>query len=283
MFTLVIGGLFPAFGTISHYQSGILVEHTRAAWRGIFGNPNEDAYALIVLVPIAMALASKSRWLIRIALWGVIAVYMLAIFLTFSRGGLIALFAVIGLMGWKQKSMVIKVGMVAALIAGIAVIGMFWTRNSGNFNNIKQDTTVQERLATFQAGGLMFFHNPILGVGPGDSMVAYPLYVPRNAHCGCQDQLIVHNSFIQVLGELGLAGFIPFMIFIFASIYQAWKLESGPVGGYAMALGLAMWGFVMCSLSGGFTYSWWPYIVVGLIAAAKRISDSRTETLQHGV
>jgi O-antigen ligase len=87
--------------------------------------------------------------------------------------------------------------------------------------------------------------------------------------------MIVHNSFIQVLGELGIAGFIPFMIFVFGSLYQAWRMEKGPVGAYAMALGSAMWGFVMSSLSGGFTYTWWPYILVGLIAAAKRITESR--------
>src|SRR5581483_3340223 len=88
MFTLVIGGIFPAVGTISHYKEGILVEHSRAAWRGIFGNPNEVAYALIILVPIALTLAGKSGWGVRIGLWLVLAIYMLAIFLTFSRGGL---------------------------------------------------------------------------------------------------------------------------------------------------------------------------------------------------
>src|SRR5215472_13037420 len=57
MFTLVIGGIFPAVGTITHYKEGILLEQSRAAWRGIFGNPNEVAYALIVLMPIALILA----------------------------------------------------------------------------------------------------------------------------------------------------------------------------------------------------------------------------------
>src|SRR5438270_14000747 len=104
MFTLVIGGIFPAIGTIYNYKQGILVEHSRAAWRGIFGNPNEVAYALIVLTPIALILANKSRWPIRIAIWVILAIYMVAIFLTFSRGGLIALFVVFAFMGWKQKS-----------------------------------------------------------------------------------------------------------------------------------------------------------------------------------
>ena len=109
MFTLVIGGIFPAVGTISHYKEGILLEQSRAAWRGIFGNPNEVAYALIVLTPIALILANKSRLPLRIALWLIVATYQVAIFVTFSRGGLIALFGVVALMGWKQKSAAIRV------------------------------------------------------------------------------------------------------------------------------------------------------------------------------
>jgi len=277
MFTLVIGGIFPAIGTISHYKQGILVEHSRAAWRGIFGNPNEVAYALVILVPIALMLAGRSRWWLRIALWGVIAAYMLAIFLTFSRGGLMALFAVLGLVGWKQKSVVIKAAVAATIVGGLVVIGMFWTRSSGGFSNMKEDGSVQERMVTLEAGMRMFLKNPLLGVGPGDSSVAYALYAGRDANCGCHDQLVVHNAYIQALAEVGLAGAIPFVLFLFASLYQAWRMEKGSIGEYAMALELAMWGLVLCCLSGGFLYTWWPYILVGLIAAAKRISDSRTE------
>jgi O-antigen ligase len=279
MLTMLIGGLFPAIGIIYNYQSGVFVERVRAAWRGIFANPNEAAYALIVLIPLALALASKSRRLPRLAFWAVVGVYLAAIFLTFSRGGLIGLFAVLVLIGWKQQSIVIKAGMLAALLAGLLVVGMFWTRSGGSFKDISTDTTVRQRLATFQAGGLMFLNNPLLGVGPGDSMVAYPLYAPKQVNCGCQDQLVVHNTFIQVLAETGILGFIPFIILICSSLYYARKMEKGPLGAYAMALELSLFGFVVCSLSGGFTYTWWPYILIGLIAAAKRIHDSRTSEI----
>jgi O-antigen ligase len=275
MFTLVIGGIFPAVGTISHYKEGILLEQSRAAWRGIFGNPNEVAYALIVLVPIALMLASRSSLPIKVGLWLILAVYMVAIFVTFSRGGLIALFGVVALMGWKQKSAAIRVAMAAGLIGGFVVIGMFWARSSGGFSNMRQDGSVQERMVTLEAGMRMFLHNPLLGIGPGDSSIAYALYAGKDTNnCHCHDQLVVHNAYIQVLAELGLAGAIPFMLFIFVSLYEAWRMEAGPIGDYAKALGLAMWGLVICCVSGGFIYTWWPYILVGLIAAAKRISDS---------
>src|SRR6516225_5297928 len=283
MLTLVIGGIFPAIGTIDHYKEGILVEHSRAAWRGIFGNPNEVAYALIILTPIALMLASKSGWFTRVGIWVIVAVYMLAIFLTFSRGGLLALFAVLALMGWKQKSIVIRGLIAAGIVGGLVVIGMFWTRSSGGFSNINHDGSVQERMVTLEAGIRMFLRNPLLGVGPGDSGVAYALYAGRDINCGCHDQLVVHNAYIQALAEVGVVGSIPFMLFIFISLYQARKLEAGPIGHYAMALELAMWGVVLCFVSGGFIYTWWPYILVGVIAAAKRISDSRMTEAVHGV
>jgi O-antigen ligase len=274
MLAMVLGGLFPAIGTISHYHAGILQEHSRAAWRGIFSNPNEVAYGILILVPIALAVAGNSRRPLRLALWGIVGIYMFGIFFTFSRGGFLALFTVLALMAWKHKSIVIKAAMIAALIGGILVLGMFWKRSSGDFKNIKEDTSVRERIATFRAGIQMFLHNPLLGVGPGDSMVAYPLYVAVDPHCGCHDQLVVHNSFIQALGELGLLGFAPFVLFIAVPMYQAWKMERGRLGSYAMALELAMWGFVVCGMSGGFVFTWWPYILVGLITATKRIADS---------
>jgi O-antigen ligase len=281
LLTMAAGSLFPALGTIYNYTHGVLVEGSRAAWKGIFANPNENAYSLLIIIPIAAAIASTSRWHIRIALWGVIAVLILAIFLTFSRGGLVGLFAVLGLMGWKQRSPIIRTAMIAGLIGSIFVVGVFWQRKDG-FEDISKDTTFNQRIATIQAGGLMFLHNPLLGVGPGCSMVAYPLYVPKDAHCGCQDQLVIHNSFIQVLSELGALGFVPFMLFLGLALFHAWKMERGPMSSYGAALGTALCGFLVCSLSGGFTYTWWPYLLVGLIAAAKGISDSRVAEQQTG-
>src|ERR1041385_6437294 len=93
LMTMAIGGFFPAIGTIQHFVSGVLKEG-RATWIGVFANANEDAYALVILMPIAAVVAAKSRNTIRLALWGAMAAYLLAIFFTYSRGGLIGLFAV---------------------------------------------------------------------------------------------------------------------------------------------------------------------------------------------
>ena len=273
LWTMVIGGMFPAVGTIQHYINHI-VRDGRAAWIGVWANPNENAYGLVILIPIAAMLAIKSRWFGRIALAGMIATYLLAIFFTYSRGSMMGLVAVLGLAGWKQKSPVLRIVMILGLVGMVILAGAYWQR-SQNFNDISHDSTVKERIGTFIAGFRMFEDNPLTGIGPGCSMFAYPLYVPPELNCGCQAQLVVHNTFIQILSETGILGFLPFMFLMGLSVLQAWRLQQGALSLDAAALELAFWGFLVCSLSGGFSYSWWPYILIALIIATKHMTDSQ--------
>lgn len=275
--TMVCCGLIPALGIINNYVHGVYVEGTRAAWRGIFANPNEAAYGLLILLPLAWTLAGKSGWLMRLFLFAAMAISLVAIFLTFSRGGLLGLFAVIVMTCWKQKSMIMRVTIIAGLVGAMSIGAMYWKRDAG-FKDVTKDTTVNQRIATIKAGLKMFEARPVLGVGPGCSIVAYPLYVPRDAHCGCADQLVIHNSFVQVLSELGLLGFLAFMGFLGMSMLDAWKMQKKEtaVTPYATALEIALWGYVACSLSGGFTYTWWPYILIGIVVALKHISTSQS-------
>jgi len=69
MWTMVIGGLLPAAGTLRNYLQGNLVEG-RAAWVGIFANPNELAYSLVILLPLVAFLAVGLGLVPRLALLG---------------------------------------------------------------------------------------------------------------------------------------------------------------------------------------------------------------------
>lgn len=281
LLTMALGGLFPSLGTIYYFLHGWLREG-RGSWIGVFANANEDAYALVVLMPIAAMLAAKARFGVRLLLWGSMGAYLLAIFLTYSRGGLIGLFAVFCLAAWKQKSALIRSVMIAGVIGAVVLVTFYWGRSAG-FQDVTKDTTFNQRIATVEAGLLMFQANPLFGVGPGCSIVAYPIYVPEALHCGCQLQLVVHNEIVQALSEVGILGFAPLMLFYGLSIFKSWRLQNGPLRDYAAALEVALWGFVVCGLSGGFTYTWWPYILIALVVAAGHIADSKTlETVDVG-
>lgn len=271
MWTMVIGGLLPAAGTLRNYLQGNLAEG-RASWVGIFANPNEVAYSLIILLPLIAFLAAGLGLLPRLALLGVALLFVAAILVTFSRGGVVGLVAVMGLFAWRKRSVVLQGLMVLLVVCGLMLAARFWSRGE-NFNNLNQDTTFRQRLATSQAGLAMFADNPMLGVGPGCSVIAWPLYAPADLYT--RGALVTHNSFIQALSEFGVLGFVPFVLFIGFGLHHARKLAldtSRPsVASLGAGIEIAVWGFVVCGMSGGYVLTWFPYILLGLAASARQI------------
>lgn len=275
LWVVVLGGLFPAIGTLIHHFQGMLVEG-RASWIGIFANPNELAYSLIVLIPLAVYLASNSAFPKSALVWGIIGTYIAAIFFSFSRGGMLGLLTVLGLLGLKSKRTFPRLLMVAMLVLSVAFILRGWSRSEG-FTNLSQDADVQSRLTTFRGGLAMFADHPLTGVGLGCSIIAWPLYAPPDMH---ERWLIIHNTFIQVLSETGILGFACFVFLIGMAIYDARRIaraasDSTRKGAshLAMCLELALWGFVACAMSGGFVLSWFPYLLIGLVASLKKLTS----------
>jgi O-antigen ligase len=291
LLAMVVGGLFPALGTLNGYIQGDLVEG-RAHWIGVFANPNELAYILVMLVPLAAVLAGRARYPMRIMLWTAISLYVAAIYLTFSRGALMGLFGVVALLAIRQRGVLLKVVMGLLLAGGLAFMAASWTRSDGNIN---QDYTFQQRIATAKAGVAMFAAHPLVGVGINCAVVAFPLYAPDAFKS--RGALVIHNTIIQALSETGVLGFVPFVFLIACGLYHARRValdersECKPdraqpsrsqglqPAGRRIAVGLeiSLWGAMICGLSGGFLLSWFPYLVVGLIASTRQIAGATRE------
>jgi O-antigen ligase len=268
MWIMVIGGLFPAAGTLKNYLEGNLYEG-RASWVGIFANPNEVAYSLVILVPLLAYLATPRSWATRLILLVVLILYVAAIYVTFSRGGLVGLAAVIALCAWRKRNLWFQGLALLLLVAGLAFASRFWSRGE-DFSQLNSDVSFQQRMATSQAGFNMFVDHPLLGVGFGCSVIAWPLYAPAGLYT--RGALVTHNTFVQVLSETGLLGFLPFVLLIGFSLYHARKLALQPATtNPGTAIEVALWGLVVCGMSGGYVLTWFPYLLLGLAAAARRI------------
>jgi O-antigen ligase len=104
-------------------------------------------------------------------------------------------------------------------------------------------------------------------------VIAWPLYAPEGLYT--RGALVTHNTFVQALGETGAIGFIPFVLFIGIGLYHARKLALESRGAGLANLGagieIAIWGFVICGMSGGYVLTWFPYILLGLAASARQI------------
>lgn len=276
--TLVLGGLFPAVGALLFWAGGERVEGNRAGWIGIFANPNDLAYALTLLFPLAYALALErrgmARWLGRIAL----PAYAAAIFLTYSRSGLLAFGAValVCLWRWSRPSLRLPALLLVGLLAGWAMV-THWSRDEG-FEDLSADATVASRLQTIEIGLKVFADRPLLGAGLGCSLLAWPEYAPREvAESGW---LHTHNTFIQLLSETGALGSLAFGLALAASLAAAHRLarrcrRRGRKDLYraASAVETALWGFLICGLAGGYVLSWFPYLLLGLASAVERLPE----------
>ncbi len=270
LWTMVLCGLFPALGSLWNWRQQIRVEG-RAGWLGLFANPNEMAYSLVVLIPLAWALARSANWGSRILLALLVALFLAAIYLSFSRGSLIGLGVVYVYVGLRLKNGVARAAIIGLLLTGTVVGSMFWTRQAG-FADIQGDANFKERLTTYQVAWSMYSHSPLLGVGLNCSSVAWPLFAPteRLSH---HKWLITHNTFIQAMSETGTLGGGLLLAFFAVVTYRAWKTSRSntiSAGGRDLAEGLeiSFWGFLVCGMSGGYVMSWFPYLLAGLIGAS---------------
>ena len=101
---VVVWGAVLALDAIHSFRSGQFTndEHRiQGLVSGIFGNPNDLAIALDLLMPLAAALALNSRGGKRLFYAACAVVMGMGVVATFSRGGFLGLLAAAGVLLWK--------------------------------------------------------------------------------------------------------------------------------------------------------------------------------------
>ncbi len=265
--TMAVGGLFPALGTLQLYANGVFLEDERGAWIGTFGNPNDLAITLVVLVPVALAAGARRSVPLRLLSYAILATYFAAIWVTFSRGGMLGLFAVLLVMALRHRGTAGRFLAAGLLATSLVFVAYYWSRDEG-FADLAEDETFNTRLDTMKAGIAMFADRPLLGVGINCSEMAWPLYAPGLTVGFWMHN---HNTVTQVLSETGLLGSVPYFLMIACSLWGLWRARRGPAGRYAPAVEASIWGFLVCGLSAGLVLSWFPFLLLGLAAAVRRM------------
>jgi O-antigen ligase len=197
----------------------VVIGLDRAA--GPISDPNDFAYLMICVLPLAAYLLNSERR--RRVLWGICCLVLLgATLATLSRGALIGLAA---LAPWAIATRRVPLGGivlgVAALLSIAAVAFAIWApllhdrlEQKGNISA----KNVTARQALWAASLRMAEDRPLTGVGPGRFGIEAPAYVRNNPIV--LKQPVVHNSYLQVMAELGALGLFAFVAFLVSS----WRL-----------------------------------------------------------
>ncbi len=169
----------------------------RVRYRGALNDPNEVAMMLSsagVALLIGFTLRKRNPvW--QVVLWSLVAMEAVAIWMTQSRGGLVAGLLVPGVYAirkWGARAVVPA--------AAIAIPVLMLGGRSGE----NADASTEQRYEAWATGIQMFHDNPVFGVGA------------RNF--GFHHWLTAHNSYVLTLAEMGLPGLFLFITLIYLSL-----------------------------------------------------------------
>jgi len=216
---IVLGAVIAAvFGIIQPPSSS--VDNTRAT--GTVGDPNELAAALLVGLALGAGFAVARGCSSALRLGGLLAVPLCAagIFLSVSRGGLIALGAML-VAGtvvagrWRVA--------VAALLVAVAAGGVLYFTQLAPLparERVLASNGGSGRSELWKVGLRIVRAHTVGGVGVGNSehaaanYVLQPGVIHRSSLIFSSEPFPVHNTYLQVLVEMGVPGLLLFLAVI---------------------------------------------------------------------
>ncbi|WP_338455376.1 O-antigen ligase family protein [uncultured Alteromonas sp.] len=167
----------------------------QARYIGIFNDPNDMGMFLVMNIPIVLFFMFSTTSSMKKLFWGGIIVWMLlGIYWTGSRGSLVGLLAVMAAIFY------FKYGKVKSIIVGLISLPMI-TIGLSSFRTIgKDDQSSLDRLTAWYQGIQMFKHRPLFGFGK-ERFLEY-------------HSKVAHNSYVTVMAELGVFGYLLWMSFL---------------------------------------------------------------------
>lgn len=204
--TLAIVCFFLLFGM---YYNPVIVEEVRVATTATY-DPNDIAMILVCFLPFVVYLfvsIDSSRKLILIVL---VIFIILGVIKTGSRGGLLALLVAIIQIVFSAK---LQIGRSSKLLVTIIITASLFSSYSHNvlgrwqkvitgedYNISNVNSPTGGRIALWKSGVKLFQKNFITGVGIGNITVAL------GKEYGDKNWKTIHNSYLQIGLELGVAG-----------------------------------------------------------------------------
>jgi O-antigen ligase len=214
----VLGAYVSIGSTVVNYLMGQEANYLRYAATGF--NANDLGLVLALGIPVAWHLAvsessSKVTHGLRLVNYTYIPAATLAILLTASRGALLAaLPALLFVLGSLPRlNLFLRVLISAALISALFALQTLVPQSSfqrlGTIGASIAEGDLGDRVDIWRESIASSAEHPLLGVGSGAFRTAV---VPGN---------VAHNSFLSVLTEVGIVGFILFVIILAMTVYQA--------------------------------------------------------------
>ena len=232
---LAIFAFYPVRGTLFNIVFGIS-EFGRYSWNNIFENPNDLAALTLPMLALCIGLlqTERGKW-VRIAATIGTVLLPVIIFFTQSRGGILALllFGSLVLLRKRRQGRMLAMTAAAATFVAIAVPSSVWTRLGGlkgvvdteNLGAVDPYGSAEQRYEIWKVGAAIAADNLLFGTGPDTYPVAHSRYARTSRFNptarGLRD---THSTYLNVLAESGVIGFILFMGMLGSVFLEGWRV-----------------------------------------------------------
>ena len=227
-FLIVFGFLYAFFAIIQNLldPTRIYGVYERPYIQNPFGSfVNRHNFAawieMVIALPLGLLFAGAVQRERRLLFLTAIGLMGIALVMSGSRGGLLALFAEIVFIVFvarksdTMRGFALKVGLAVALlvtiIGGTILIGGETTLTRIGETAASKDPT-SSRLQIWETTWQIIKENPIFGAGFGAFGTVYTKFDPLNGRARVEQ---AHNDYLQILADAGIVGLILGAVFVF--------------------------------------------------------------------
>ncbi|MBQ6867047.1 MAG: O-antigen ligase family protein [Clostridia bacterium] len=184
-----------------------------------FENPNNYAELIVMLLPFTAALAfiTKNKWL-KIGLFASMALPLVAIGLTLSRSGWLALAGAIVVFILVYKPVLI-VPMIALGLMAIPFLPDTIKRRASTIGSMS-DSSNKYRIYIWEGSMKIIRDYGVTGIGLGPDN--FGLIYPSYANLSAINARHAHMLYMQAIIEMGILGFISVMWTVLGTMKESW-------------------------------------------------------------
>ncbi len=253
-------------GLLQHFRGmdmfGQTPENNRIVWVGIFGDPNDFCLALVSSTPLLLfnVFERKVKVIARVLMIVMLAVLLAAIYYTNSRGGQLALAAVLAAFAIK------KWGIRRGVVAGVIFVTAAFVLAPSRMANISPyGMSESGRIFAWMDGLVILKSRPLFGIG-------FNQFAEHHGRAA-------HSAYIKCMAELGLIGYYVWLLLIYSSFKDLLSMErkfpGTDVAKYSRIAQVSMVGFLSSAYFLSQTYSPVIYILFALAASLSLYTSNK--------
>lgn len=241
-------------------------------------NPNELAFTLTTMLVLAIMTFLRARSLpVKTLIFGLAAADLFFIMATLSRSGFISLCVVLAFLVFKLTSNLKAVTVILVLVlAGALMVPDALFERFGRIDQVRD----VDRFQIMRVGMAMSLDHPLLGVGLGNYVAAFPDYNVSNM----KREAPAHNMYLDLAAQMGLPALVLYLALLAITWRGLFRMErrlrqEGRTRSFPYLMNLAIQAFlvnlVVFGLSADMEFDYGAFIMLG--AAVTLLAEAEQE------